>query len=132
MVKGLESFIEQFREFPNCYTVIGGAACDILMTEAGLEFRATKDIDMILVLEGDFPGFGHKFWEYIAAAGKIVSRFIFIASRNRSGRISQSRLSCFPATRITILKYRRASYRSILMMRPQVFPLSCWMIITTG
>lgn len=81
MVKGLESFIEQFREFPNCYTVIGGAACDILMTEAGLEFRATKDIDMILVLEGDFPGFGHKFWEYIKMGGyrcgwKIVSRFI--------------------------------------------------------
>lgn len=69
MVKGLESFIEQFREFPNCYTVIGGAACDILMTEAGLEFRATKDIDMILVLEGDFPGFGHKFWEYIKMGG---------------------------------------------------------------
>ena len=69
MVKGLESFIEQFREFPNCYTVIGGAACDILMTEAGLDFRATKDIDMILVLEGDFPGFGHKFWEYIKKGG---------------------------------------------------------------
>ena len=42
MVKGLESFAEQFREFSSCYTVIGGAACDILMTEAGLDFRATK------------------------------------------------------------------------------------------
>ncbi len=69
MEKGLESFVEQFREFPNCYTVIGGAACDILMTEAGLDFRATKDIDMILVLEDDFPGFGNKFWEYIKMGG---------------------------------------------------------------
>ena len=103
MVKGLESFIEQFREFPNCYTVIGGAACDILMTEAGLDFRATKDIDMILVLEGDFPGFGHKFWEYIKKGGF------------RCG-----------------LKYRRALYQSILMMRHPAFLLSYWMIITTG
>ena len=69
MVKGLESFAEQFREFSDCYTVIGGAACDILMTEAGLDFRATKDIDMILVLEDDLPGFGHKFWEYIKIGG---------------------------------------------------------------
>lgn len=69
MVKGLESFVEQFRAFPNCYTVIGGAACDILMTEAGLDFRVTKDIDMILVLEDDFPGFGNKFWEFIKMGG---------------------------------------------------------------
>lgn len=46
MVKGMKSFVEQFREFPDCYTVIGGAACDVLLTEAGLDFRATKDIDM--------------------------------------------------------------------------------------
>ena len=59
MVKGLDSFIAQFRDFTDCYTVIGGAACDILMSEAGLEFRATKDVDMILILEdpGRFTGF---------------------------------------------------------------------------
>ena len=67
MVTGLDSFISQFRDFADCYTVIGGAACDILMSEAGLEFRATKDVDMILVLEdpGRFTGFAERFWEYI-------------------------------------------------------------------
>ncbi len=52
MVEGLESFREKFKDFTDCYTVIGGAACDILMSEAEISFRATKDIDMILILEG--------------------------------------------------------------------------------
>ena len=71
MVKGLDSFIAQFRDFTDCYTVIGGAACDILMSEAGLEFRATKDVDMILILEdpGRFTGFAERFWEYIRQGG---------------------------------------------------------------
>lgn len=51
MVKGIESFKEKFKDYTDCYTVIGGTACDILMTEANQEFRATKDIDMILILE---------------------------------------------------------------------------------
>lgn len=51
MVEGIESFREKFRDYTDCYTVIGGAACDILMSEAEIAFRATKDIDMILILE---------------------------------------------------------------------------------
>lgn len=71
MVKGLDSFIAQFRDFSDCYTVIGGAACDILMTEAGLEFRATKDVDMILILEAQdrFAEFAEQLWEYIRQGG---------------------------------------------------------------
>lgn len=42
MVNGMESFREKFRDYPDCYTVIGGAACDILMAEAELNFRATN------------------------------------------------------------------------------------------
>ena len=34
MVVGIDSFIENFKDYPDCYTIIGGAACDILMTEA--------------------------------------------------------------------------------------------------
>ena len=51
MVEGIDSFKEKFRGFEDCYTVIGGAACDILMAEADIDFRLTKDIDMILILE---------------------------------------------------------------------------------
>ena len=65
MVMGMDSFREKFKEYSDCYTVIGGAACDILMTEADLPFRATKDIDMILIMEDRSQEFGKVFWEYI-------------------------------------------------------------------
>ena len=65
MVSGINSFREKFKDYSNCYTIIGGAACDILMTEAGTAFRATKDIDMILILEEKGNEFIEKFWEFI-------------------------------------------------------------------
>ena len=65
MVKGIETFREKFKNYPDCYTVIGGTACDILMSEAELDFRATKDIDMILILENRHQEFATVFWEYI-------------------------------------------------------------------
>jgi hypothetical protein len=54
-----------FSGFDDCYTVIGGSACDILMTEAGLDFRATKDIDMILILEARSTEFAQTLWQFI-------------------------------------------------------------------
>lgn len=69
MVAGMESFIEKFREYTDCYTIIGGAACDILMTEAETEFRATRDIDMILIMEARQQEFVKLFWEYVLEGG---------------------------------------------------------------
>lgn len=69
MVRGFDSFRERFRGYEDCYTIIGGTACDILMSEVGLEFRATKDIDMILLLEGRFAEFAAAFWGYIKDGG---------------------------------------------------------------
>lgn len=45
MVPGLDSFREKFKNYTDYYTIIGGTACDILLSEADLPFRATKDID---------------------------------------------------------------------------------------
>lgn len=65
MVNGFDSFREHFSGYEDCYTIIGGTACDILMSDAALEFRATKDVDMILLLEDRFPEFGRLFWSYV-------------------------------------------------------------------
>lgn len=65
MVRGFDVFREHFRGYEDCYIIIGGTACDILMTEAALDFRATKDIDMILLIENRFEEFGQVFWEFI-------------------------------------------------------------------
>jgi predicted nucleotidyltransferase len=51
MVKGLEIFRERFRNYSDRYVLIGGTACDLAMREAGLEFRATKDLDIVLCVE---------------------------------------------------------------------------------
>ena len=40
MVRGIDSFRTKFMDYTDCYTVIGGAACDILMSEEDLSFRS--------------------------------------------------------------------------------------------
>lgn len=69
MVEGFESFRKWFKGYEDCYTIIGGTACDILMSEATLDFRATRDVDMILLIENRFAEFSSLFWEYIEAGG---------------------------------------------------------------
>ena len=65
MVPGIDTFRDKFMDYTDCYTIIGGTACDILLSEADLSFRATNDIDMILIIEDSFPEFASVFWEYI-------------------------------------------------------------------
>jgi hypothetical protein len=67
MVRGLDRFREQFQAYAGQYVLIGGAACDLLMEEAGLEFRATKDLDIVLCVEALDVSFVHAFWEFVRA-----------------------------------------------------------------
>lgn len=68
MVNGIESFKQWFKGNEDQYAIIGGTACDILMSKEGLDFRATKDIDLVLIIEAINAEFGRKFWEYIRMA----------------------------------------------------------------
>ncbi|MDQ2087353.1 hypothetical protein RBH29_13050 [Herbivorax sp. ANBcel31] len=69
MVHGLEKFKEYFGDYTNQYVFIGGTACDILMDELGAPFRATKDLDMVLIIEALDLSFGERFWEFIEDGG---------------------------------------------------------------
>ena len=69
MVEGLEKFRENFKDFADCFTVIGGTACEILMNEQDIDFRATHDIDMILILEDKKEAFANIFWKFIKEGG---------------------------------------------------------------
>jgi hypothetical protein len=69
MVRGINSFREWFGGYQENYVVIGGTACDLLMDEAGETFRATRDIDMVLIVEALSVEFGSRFWEYVKTAG---------------------------------------------------------------
>jgi hypothetical protein len=69
MVLGFESFKKWFESYADHFVIIGGAACDILMAEDGRAFRATKDIDMVLLAEILSADFGRRFWGYIQEGG---------------------------------------------------------------
>jgi len=65
MVVGIDVFKKYFEQYPNNYIIIGGAACDIIINEAGFTPRATKDIDIILIVEVLSSAFVQQFWEFI-------------------------------------------------------------------
>ena len=65
MVKGLDTFREYFKDFEEQYVLIGGTACDILFASNEGQFRATRDLDMVLIVEALTQEFGDKFWEFI-------------------------------------------------------------------
>lgn len=67
MVRGLDTFREYFKGFEEQYVLIGGAVCDILFESNEGQFRATRDLDMVLIVEALAPEFGEKFWEFIEA-----------------------------------------------------------------
>ncbi len=65
MVRGLEIFKQYFKDYAGNYIVIGGTACDIIIDEAGFVPRATKDIDIILIVEALSADFVKQFWQFI-------------------------------------------------------------------
>lgn len=69
MVVGIDKFREHFAGHEDQYAIIGGAACDLLFDQAGLEFRATKDIDMVLCVEVVEAAFGETFKAFLDAGG---------------------------------------------------------------
>ncbi len=69
MVKGIDIFVDHFRNYTDRYVLIGGTACTFLMEEAGLAFRATKDVDIVLCVETLDAEFVQIFWEFIHLGG---------------------------------------------------------------
>lgn len=65
MVRGLGYFRDYFKDFQDSYILIGGVACDLAMEQAGLGFRATKDLDIVLCAEAIDERFIAKFWEFV-------------------------------------------------------------------
>ena len=69
MVIGFDRFREAFQDFAENYIVIGGSACDWLFTSLNAQFRATKDIDLVVVAERMSPAFAAMIWEFVRAGG---------------------------------------------------------------
>lgn len=65
MVKGIETFKQYFASHGDNYIIIGGTACDMIEEQSGQNPRATKDIDIILIIEALSSDFVHQFWKFI-------------------------------------------------------------------
>ena len=92
VIKGLETFRNHFKDYNDSYVILGGTACNEWFFEADLEFRLTKDVDMVLLLEAMEETFFQHFWDYLKAGGysrweradgyKTVFRFVEPASED--------------------------------------------------
>jgi hypothetical protein len=69
VIRGIEKFKEYFTDYKAQYVLIGGAACDLILSETLIPPRATKDLDIVLIVEALTPEFGAKFWEFIHDGG---------------------------------------------------------------
>lgn len=69
MVRGLDIFRSWFAEYADQYVLIGGTAASLTMEEAGLAFRATKDLDIVLHVEALTTAFGQAFWKFVETGG---------------------------------------------------------------
>lgn len=69
VIRGLTMFAEWFAPHRDKYVLIGGCAASTIMDQAGLEFRATKDLDLVLVVEAINSTFAEELWRFIEAGG---------------------------------------------------------------
>ena len=65
MVKGLDRFREAFTAHSHQYALIGGTACELLLGQVDLPFRATKDLDVVLMSEMLDTAFATDFWRFV-------------------------------------------------------------------
>ena len=75
-MKGLDVFREYFAGHADQFVLIGGTAATLAMEEAGLEFRATKDLDIVLHIEALSPSFGEVFWRFVDAGGYDIRQAV--------------------------------------------------------
>lgn len=69
MVLGLDKFAEHFAGYQDRYVLIGGVAAWLVLDDAGLVPRATKDLDIVLCLEALDTEFGQVFWNFVKDGG---------------------------------------------------------------
>lgn len=65
MVNGLDIFAEKLKAYADNFIIVGWTACSLEMNDAGINFRATNNIDMIVIVEDLSADFGKAFWNFI-------------------------------------------------------------------
>lgn len=66
---GIELFRETMAGFEGCYALIGGSACELLLEQQGERFRATKDLDIVILADNVDEAFSKAFWSFVRDGG---------------------------------------------------------------
>lgn len=72
MVEGLERFRNHFKEYNGDYILIGGVACELVLGTFGIEFRPTRDFDIVIIADNLSQGFGTALKDFIRNGGYKV------------------------------------------------------------
>ena len=67
-VRGIERFAEAMRNCKGGYVLIGGGACSVLFDIEGDSFRATEDLDVVVIVDGESVEFASALWAFIKDA----------------------------------------------------------------
>lgn len=73
-VTGVELFRDAMAAHEDSYVLIGGGACSLLFDSAGLGFRATKDLDIVILTDKADAGFARDFWSFVVGGGYECGR----------------------------------------------------------
>lgn len=67
VVKGIDAFRDAMAGFEDKYVLIGGGACSLLFEGTPQGFRATKDLDVVVIAASDDVEFGKALWSFVSA-----------------------------------------------------------------
>lgn len=70
-MRGLDIFRKRFSKYPDRYVLIGGTACDIALGAAGIAYRATRDLDIVLCIEALDREFSSEFQGFVEDGGYV-------------------------------------------------------------
>lgn len=73
-VRGIERFAAAMSNCEGGYVLIGGGACSVLFDSEGGSFRATEDLDVVVIVDGNSIEFATAFWTFIKIAGYEIGK----------------------------------------------------------
>ncbi|MDO4290506.1 MAG: hypothetical protein Q4C41_04680 [Eggerthellaceae bacterium] len=74
VVQGIEVFKDAMKDHAGDYVLIGGGACSILFDQAGQSFRATEDLDVVVLAERCDASFAEDFWSFVRSGGYVCGK----------------------------------------------------------
>lgn len=129
-VVGLELFAKAFSKHKDKYVLIGGSACFLNLDELGLNFRVTKDLDIVLIVDVDNldAEFVRCIWEFIESAGyeiqqKSTGKPIFYRFSNPKDKSFPYMLEFF-SRRLETLSLKNESHLTPIPAKEELSSLS--------